>query len=383
MFTRAIVILFVMLSMLSFSGQAIAVTEGTTDGIYDFGQLGEPDSMGIGTGFTQLGDKFKVENLKFDQWQRAGSDPIISTSIYLIGNLENDPPQTAIIRAEGSSTCKTFTFRDLGLSADGELINNAELKSISIVFKGIDNLPLTGSSITLGESPTIPTDRVIQLSSLYDVPPWSVTGVATVEITFQFLRGYGAFYLNLEDITIADVSADVSADVQLTVTISGSGSVNSYNTTGTNYACNKVSGGICDPMVFGYNDTVTLSATGSNSTFSGWSGACTGTTSPCSFPMHANKAVTATFALLQYVKNGTNYYSSLQDAFYGAATGNTIQAQALVFTDLDLVFNRPAALVTFKGGYDSTFATNSGYTTLDGKLSVRGGTLRMEKLKIK
>jgi hypothetical protein len=119
------------------------------------------------------------------------------------------------------------------------------------------------------------------------------------------------------------------------------------------------------------------------STLSGWSGACTGGAG-CSFTMNADRSVTATFAQLLNIRIGGVYFPMLQNAFDAALNADVIQAQSKVFTDLDLVFyNIPAKQVKFKGGYDGTFATINGVTTLDGKLSIRNGTVRVEKLAIK
>lgn len=135
---------------------------------------------------------------------------------------------------------------------------------------------------------------------------------------------------------------------------------------------------------FNQGTVIDLIATaGGGYRFKTWSGACTGTTSPCLLTLSSDKSVTATFEQLLYIKNGTNYYSTLQNAFDVALNNEVIQVQAQTFTDLDLVFNRPGVQVKFKGGYDNAFTSNSGYTTLDGKLSIRDGALLVEKIIIK
>jgi hypothetical protein len=48
-------------------------------------------------------------------------------------------------------------------------------------------------------------------------------------------------------------------------------------------------------VTFGYNDQVTLTATGSNSSFSAWSGDYSGNSNPGSITMNGDKAVSATF----------------------------------------------------------------------------------------
>jgi uncharacterized repeat protein (TIGR02543 family) len=71
--------------------------------------------------------------------------------------------------------------------------------------------------------------------------------------------------------------------------------------TGTGTVTSIPSGINCGPVcseAYDYNMPVTLCAsTGTGSTFSGWSGACTGT-GTCQVTMNADKSVTANFTLL-------------------------------------------------------------------------------------
>jgi hypothetical protein len=116
--------------------------------------------------------------------------------------------------------------------------------------------------------------------------------------------------------------------------------------------------------------------------FGNWSGACSGS-GPCVLVMSGDQAVGASFFVLQYLKNGLNYYGLIKNAFVGALSGDTIQAQAQSFPEFALLFNRPGVQVTLKCGYDGSFTTNGGYTSLVGKLDIQNGTLRVERLKIK
>lgn len=118
------------------------------------------------------------------------------------------------------------------------------------------------------------------------------------------------------------------------------------------------------------------------SEFTGWEGACTGS-GPCSFSMNSDKTVSANFRALQFIRSGATYYSLLRDAFDQAPAGSVIQAQALTYTDTNLVFNRPLQQITVKGGYNSSFDTLTGFSTIEGKMSVRGGTLRVERVRVK
>ncbi|MGB9082132.1 MAG: hypothetical protein WCD00_12605, partial [Desulfuromonadaceae bacterium] len=143
-----------------FHAHAFAGTTGTADGTYDFGGLGANDSAG--TGWATLGDKFKVGNKLFIEW------PSVNTGPYTAINPNSGSttqPYTAVIKAEGGATCKTFTFKDLGVSAELEL---QRFVSFDIVLRDINGAKI-GSTISLGSSPVYPTTRVTNLSELYSI----------------------------------------------------------------------------------------------------------------------------------------------------------------------------------------------------------------------
>ena len=181
-------------------------------------------------------------------------------------------------------------------------------------------------------------------------------------------------------------------------TVSGPGNFTMHNTlfvsvAGIGAASGLVSsapGGIsCRPAdsvctaEFEQGTALTLSATADDgSVLSSWGGSCGGV-GACGFNLNADEAVSASFVQPQYLKNGANYYSLLQDAFAGASATGTIQAQAVVFTNAALVFNKPLMQIKLVGGLDSSFAPFPGYTTLSGKLDIQAGTLQVVNLKIK
>jgi streptogramin lyase len=73
------------------------------------------------------------------------------------------------------------------------------------------------------------------------------------------------------------------------------------------------------------------------------------------------------------------YYSSLQNAFNASVNGNVIQVQAVTLTEAaDL---NSGAAVTFKGGYDGCYTTNSGtYSTISGSLTISSGSATVENI---
>lgn len=140
---------------------------------------------------------------------------------------------------------------------------------------------------------------------------------------------------------------------------------------------------VCNQIELDQGTPVEMRATvDAGSRFTGWGGACSGTGS-CSFSMISDRTVSATFEENLFIKKGSNYYSSLQNAFDAAATGETIQLQGVVLSGSVWYFNRPEAHVKLKGGYDSSFLNNTVTTILDGRLNVQGGTLRVEKVKVR
>ncbi len=68
-----------------------------------------------------------------------------------------------------------------------------------------------------------------------------------------------------------------------------------------------------------------------------------------------------------------SYYSTLQSAFNAAADGQTLMAQAMEF-DEALVLSTPVSLI-LSGGYDGSFSTSTGITTIKGSLAIDSGKL--------
>jgi hypothetical protein len=76
------------------------------------------------------------------------------------------------------------------------------------------------------------------------------------------------------------------------------------------------------------------------------------------------------------------YYSSIQAAYNAAIADDIIMAQATDFTET-LSLLSAGVTVKLKGGYNSGFATNTLKTTLNGTLTIKGGTVKIENLIIR
>jgi hypothetical protein len=74
-------------------------------------------------------------------------------------------------------------------------------------------------------------------------------------------------------------------------------------------------------------------------------------------------------------------YSAIQDAYDSLSGGETVQIHAFVFSEaLSLQKN---ISVKLQGGFDCGYSANSGFTTINGSLTIKGGTVTAEKLLIK
>jgi hypothetical protein len=167
----------------------------------------------------------------------------------------------------------------------------------------------------------------------------------------------------------------------LSMSISGNGSVKS-NPSGID--CTTGNSGTCSHQ-FGGGSTVTLMPTpSSGSMLNNWGGICSSLSGDdCLVQMSADKSVTATFTAPTVVRiPGIGGYGSLQSAYNTAPTNSTIQAQAVELPAPSFTFN-PGKIIVLEGGYDSGYSVNSGYTTMNGILTLGTGSLTLEKLIIK
>lgn len=121
-----------------------------------------------------------------------------------------------------------------------------------------------------------------------------------------------------------------------------------------------------------------------NSIFAGWAGSCTNTNGNCTVTMDTDKSTAATFSFIQPVRIAGLQESYFDDiaAAYAALTGNgMLQVREYIISG-NLLLNKGNAL-TLKGGYDLSYGSNPGYTTLLGTLTIDSGSLTAERLIIK
>jgi hypothetical protein len=181
-----------------------------------------------------------------------------------------------------------------------------------------------------------------------------------------------------ESARTAEITATPINKFAVDLTIAGTGDGSALMEQGGT-ACNTNCLTLFDPYT-----AVTLKATKDQySLFKGWSGACTAPSGDCDLYMDDDKAVTATFDTdkehsVRIDLPEIKHYPSILDAYSSAATGDIIKAWGTDFTEILLLDK--GKTVTLKGGFDSTYSTNSGVTTLHGVLTIGTGSVKIENL---
>lgn len=237
-------------------------------------------------------------------------------------------------------------------------------------FSATDQVGVTGYCI-------VPVDNPAGCS-------WSATPPTSYSFAPDTANGSHTLYAFARD-AAGNGSASFAAATQLTltqyqlsVTISGLyGGGGSVTSSPAGIACIT---GTCNANYATGTAVTLLPAPNDSSSFSAWSGSCTGT-GDCSVSMTANRSATATFSLVPRARVAGVPYGSLASAYAVVTAGGTLEAQTLTFIET-LTLNRPVAF-TLKGGYASDYLSLSGYTTLDGVLTIGTGTVTLDRLIIK
>jgi hypothetical protein len=160
----------------------------------------------------------------------------------------------------------------------------------------------------------------------------------------------------------------------------GTGSIHSSPDTGI--SCIKgISDGCSKTFAVGTLVTLTASPEVSSSIFGGWSNACNSV--PCDIVVDADKTAEATFTLSPKIKldvGATSGYDSFPVA-YSNASSTLFSLSGLFPGDwlLDKVKH-----ITLKGGYYADYGlTRNGFTILNGKLTIKSGSLRADGVKVR
>ena len=212
-------------------------------------------------------------------------------------------------------------------------------------------------------------------------------GFCTLQVSFKPTT------TGLKNATLVITSTDVNSPT-LSVALSGTGVKPTYPlnltvtaTTGGGTVTSNPSGiscssGLCSQS-FTQDTAVVLTATSNiASVFGGWSGACTNGSGACTVTMSTTKTLGAAFNLVPRARIGTTPYGSLASAYAAVASNGVIQAKSLIFPDTGLSCNRNISF-SLKGGYADTYSSQTGYSTISGKLTLAGsGTVTVDRIVI-
>jgi hypothetical protein len=183
-----------------------------------------------------------------------------------------------------------------------------------------------------------------------------------------------------------------SAVANLTVNASGAGQGRiTSDPSGISYL--KKNSSMSKTKTFTTTEPITVTATAIGGSTVSWGGTCTAaggvvggseTVSTCSVSsMPSSKTITVSFPQTYpmppaMTTDVLNYYYTLNDAYTNASQFDIIGMQAITFNE-DLNITR-LMLLALEGGYDSAFETKSGYTTINGNLTIDAGWIGIERV---
>ena len=177
----------------------------------------------------------------------------------------------------------------------------------------------TGSQ---GTNATIATVNTLAVAG-YTFGGWSATPTGTTPVTTPYV-------LSVPSTTLYAIWT-INTYV-LTLNQAGSGAITSTGapTTGSTIATSATSSATA---TYNYNTVVTLTAAPATGwTFTGWTGACTGTTNTCAVTMTQAQSVTGTFTINTYTINASVTGANGTISSPGTTTVNYGASQAYTFT---------------------------------------------------
>lgn len=182
----------------------------------------------------------------------------------------------------------------------------------------------------------------------------------------------------------SNVITTATASALLTVTITGSGGGSVHSDTG-GIACINGSSNNCSASYDG-GIQVTLTATAdASSILSGWTGAPCSGSNVCVVALDSAQNVSAAFDITPPVRifNAVTPlpFDSLQAAYNAANDGDLVQLREGALIG-DLTADRPIS-ISIVGGYDAAYTQVSLDTQLQGILTLKQGTVRIQNVKLK
>jgi len=238
------------------------------------------------------------------------------------------------------------------------------------VFSATDNVAVTGYCV-------MATDSAAGCSWSAS-PPTSYTFASGTANGSHTLYAFARDAAGNSSTAIAVTTQLAVLQQQLSVTILGLyGGGGSVTSSPGGIACTS---GTCTAEYANGTSVTLIPAPDTSSAFTAWSGNCTGS-SNCTVSMTADRSATASFSLIPRARVAGIPYGSLASAYAAVLASGVLEAQALTFVE-DLALNRGIAF-TLRGGFSTDYLSRTGYTTLQGRLTVGTGAVTIDRLIIK
>jgi len=163
----------------------------------------------------------------------------------------------------------------------------------------------------------------------------------------------------------------------LTTTVSGDGSITVSVAGGGNVVCGT---GSCEYSITSGSSVLLIPVANTGFAFNGWSGACAGS-SNCSLSMDSDKSATAGFTVIPNVRKGGAFYGTIGSAYAAVTEGEAIDLKRMEFIE-NLLLDRGMNII-LRGGFTDGFASQDGFTTIIGTMTIGSGSVVVDRVIIK
>jgi hypothetical protein len=186
----------------------------------------------------------------------------------------------------------------------------------------------------------------------------------------------------------------ITSVANLTVNASGAGPGHILsNPAGLNLSHTIQDSSTTQTKTFATGMPITVTATAIGGATVSWSGTCTAaggveggseTVATCAFSdLVASKTISASFSQTNPLPpvmtvDVLNFYYSITEAYAQSSTFDIIEARAVTLNE-NLGLDR-VTLLGLKGGYNSDYSLQTGYTTINGDVTISGGWVGLERI---
>lgn len=280
-------------------------------------------------------------------------------------------------------------------SATFNLIDGTRVASVSITVIGAGSVG--GSPAGINGAINCVGGSTLNCSAIYAVgTPVTLTPVETPATQFSGWSGGGCSGLGacvVTPLAATAVTATFAPRTVLTLNLAGNGSgtvtVSPQNASNTQFPCMGGSTTTCSGTFAAGTQLILMPTVSGNSTFGGWSANCTLSGDNCLITISANTTVTATFnaptgSPVQLSGPPAMSFALITDAYNAAPAGvnSTIKVQGVTLIE-NIILSLVGRSINLMGGFEPSFTTQTGFTTLQGELIIEQGNLTVDRLIIR